>query len=163
MYGEIIMSSHLSQDQLSMCILDRATPEEQLHGRECPECSAELARFRDPIATFRTAMQDWSDRENVPRLADVSVFLSRGHRGGNPVWQWMPVAMAVMIVVLTAVPIYVQQRKLQQTQAEEAARRDALLMDAVNVHLSRTLPTPMEPIMALVPEQEFDIEQGGIQ
>jgi anti-sigma factor RsiW len=157
------MNNHLSQDQLSMCILGRATPEEQRHGRECPECNAELARFQEPLATFRAAMQDWSDRENVPRLAQVSDFLSRPRRFSNPVWGWVPAAMAVMIVVLTAIPIYVQQRNLQETQAEEAVRRDALLIDAVNLHLSRTLPTPMEPILALVPDRESFIQPGGTQ
>lgn len=147
-----------------MCILGRATPDEQRHGRECAGCSAELARFQDPIATFRIAMQDWSERENVPRLAEVSAFLTAPRRLGNLVWGWMPVAMAVMIVVITAVPIYVQQRRLQQIQAaEEAALQDALLMDAVSVHLSRTLPAPMEPIMALVPYRESVIQPGGIQ
>jgi len=115
------------------------------------------------MATFRAAMQDWSDRENVPRLAEVSGFLTRPRRFSNSVWGWVPVAMAAMIVVLTAIPIYVQQRNLQGMQAEEAARRDALLMNAVNLHLSRTLPTPMEPILALVPDQESFIQPGGIQ
>jgi anti-sigma factor RsiW len=157
------MNMHLSQDQLSMCILGRATPEEQQHGRECPECNAELARFEGPVATFRVAMQDWSDRESVPPLAEVSAFLGKQPRFSNPVWGWVPVAMAVIIVVLTAIPIYVQQRNLQQVQAEESARRDALLMEAVNIHLSRTLPAPMEPIMALVPYRETVIQPGGIQ
>jgi hypothetical protein len=157
------MIHHLSQDQLSMCILGRATPEEQQHGRECRECSAALARFQEPMSTFRAVMQEWSDRENVPRLAEISVFLSKPARLSNPVWGWVPAALAVMIVALTAVPIYVQQSKLQQTQAEEAARRDAQLMEAVTVHLSRTLPAPMEPIMALVPEQESVNQPGGIQ
>jgi hypothetical protein len=157
------MMHHLSQDQLSMCILGRATPEEQQHGRECQECSAALARFQEPLSTFRAVMQDWSDRESVPRLAEISTFLSERPRLSNPVWGWVPVTMALMIVALTAVPIYVQQNKLQQTQAEEAARRDALLMEAVSTHLSRTLPAPMEPIMALVPDQEFVIQPGGIQ
>ena len=157
------MNNHLSQYQLSMCILGRATSEEQRHGRECPGCSAELARFQEPIATFRTAMQDWSDRENVPRLAEVAAFLSGPRRFNSPAWGWMPVAIAVMIGVLTAIPIYLEQRTLQQAQTDEAARRDELLMDAINAHLSRTLPTPMEPILALVPNQESVIQPGGTQ
>jgi hypothetical protein len=157
------MNNHLSQDQISMCILGRATPEEQQHGRECRECSAELARFQEPISTFRSVMQDWSDRENVPRFAQISIFLSKPRRLAGPVWGWVSATMALVIVVLTAVPIYVQQSRLQQTQAEEAARRDAQLIEAVNAHLSRTLPAPMEPILALVPDQESIIQPGGIQ
>ena len=154
------MSNHLSQDQLSMCILGRSTPEEQRHAHECPECSRELARFREPVSTFRTVMQDWSDRETVPRLADVSVFLTRARRFANPFWRWVPAGLA--IIVLTAIPVYIQQRKLQ-TELEESTREDVLLMDAVNAHLSRTIPAPMEPIMALVPNQESIAQPGGIR
>ena len=155
------MSNHLSQDQLSMWILGRSTPEELQHGRECPECSRELARFHTPVSTFRAVMQDWSDRENVPRLADVSVFLSRRGRPFSPVWRWVPAGLAVLI--LAAIPIYVQQKKLQQSEAEQATREDVLLMDAVNAHLSRTIPAPMEPIFVLVPGQESIIQPGDTQ
>ena len=143
-----------------MCILGRCTPEEQRHARECPECSRELARFHDPVSTFRTVMQNWSDRENAPRLADVSVFLSRSRRFANPLWRWAPAGLA--IIILSAIPIYIQQQKLQ-SELEQATREDVLLMDAVNAHLSRTIPAPMEPIMALVPQQESRTQSGGIQ
>ena len=155
------MSYHLSQDQLSMCILGRSTPEELQHGRECPQCRAELERFHEPVGTFRVAMQDWSDRESVPRLAEISWILATPRRFADPFWQWTAVALAVM--VLTGVPIYVQQQKLYQTEAAESAQQDILLMDAVNMHLSRPLPSPMEPIMALIPEEETVIHSGGIQ
>ena len=35
---------------------------------------------------------------------------------------------------------------------------DALLMEAVNAHISRTLPAPMEPIMTLIPPQPGETE-----
>jgi hypothetical protein len=155
------MSNHLSQDQLSMCILGRSTPEEEQHSRDCPECRAELARFQGPVTTFRVAMQDWSDRETVPRLAEVASFLGKPGLLSNPIWRWAPVGLAV--IVLGGIPIYIQQDQLRQTRAAEAAREDALLMDAVSIHLSRTIPAPMEPILALVPDQESDIQPGGTQ
>src|SRR5687767_6884972 len=155
------MSNHLSQDQIAMCILGRSTPEEERHGRECPECRVELARFQQPVSTFREAMQDWSDREYVPRSPEVAVFLGKSRRPSNPVWRWAPAAIAVLI--LTGIPIYHQQMNLQRIDAEEAARQDALLMAAVSVHLSRTTPAPMEPIMALIPVPESDIQSGGTQ
>ena len=50
------MNNHLSQDQLSMWILGRSTAEELKHGRECPQCRAELARFETPVSAFRSVM-----------------------------------------------------------------------------------------------------------
>ena len=71
------MNNHLSQDQLSMWILGRSTAEELRHGRECPECRAELARFETPVSAFRSVMLEWSDRESAPRIEEVSNLLRR--------------------------------------------------------------------------------------
>ena len=155
------MTPHLSQDQLSMCILGRSTPEELQHGRQCPQCQAQLERFREPVTTFRAAMQDWSDRESVPRLAEISWILAKPRRFSDPIWHWAPVAVAVML--LSGIPIYQQQQKLFQAEVVEATNRDIMLMDAINMHLSRPLPAPMEPLMALIPEEKTVIKSGGIK
>src|SRR4030095_10837304 len=98
------MNNHLSQDQLSMWILGRSTPEERRHGAECPQCRAELARFEEPVTTFKNAMYDWSDRERVPRLEEVSSFLRRPPEYITGALRWAAVAMTVML--LTTLPIY---------------------------------------------------------
>jgi hypothetical protein len=43
------------------------------------------------------------------------------------------------------------------------ASADALLIEAVNAHISRTIPAPMEPILTLIPTQEDTVQQGGTQ
>jgi anti-sigma factor RsiW len=162
------MSNHLSQDQLSMWILGRCTPEERQHGLDCPQCSAELARFQDPVSTFRAAFQDWSDRESAPQLQEVTTFLLKPRRFFIPSWSWAALGMAV--VLLTSLPLYRQQEELMrgstgQGQVPESTSvdEDALLMHEVRRHLSRTIPAPMEPIMALVPNPESRNPLGGIQ
>lgn len=163
------MSNHLSQDQLSMWILGRCTPEERQHGLDCAQCSAELARFQEPVSTFRTAFQDWSDRESAPQLQEVTTFLLRPRRFFIPSWSWAALGMAV--VLLTSLPLYRQQEELMRgskgqgpsAPASTSVDEDALLMHEVRRHLSRTLPAPMEPIMALVPNPESKISSGGIQ
>ena len=162
------MSNHLSQDQLSMWILGRCTPEERQHGLDCPQCSADLARFQEPVSTFRAAFQDWSDRERAPQLQEVTTFLLKPRRFFIPSWSWAALGMAV--VLLTSLPLYRQQEELMrgstgQGQVPESTSvdEDALLMHEVSRHLSRTIPAPMEPIMALVPNPESKNPSGGIQ
>lgn len=162
------MNNHLSQDQLSMWILGRSTPEERRHGAECPECRAELVRFEEPVTTFKNAMHEWSDSEPIPRLEQVSIFLRRPAaymRGGL---RWAAVAIAV--TVLAAFPIYRQIETLTQRAASTETERpnaaetsDILLMDAVSAHLSRTIPAPMEPIMALIRDSDSKTDAGGTQ
>ena len=160
------MSNHLSQDQLSMWILGRCTPEERQHGLDCPQCSAELARFQEPVSTFRASFQDWSDRESAPQLQEVTTFLLRPRAFFIPSWSWAALAMAV--VLLTALPLYRQQEQLMRSQgsgapASNPVDEDAVLMHEVSRHLSRTIPAPMEPIMALIPNPESRTPSGGLQ
>ena len=54
----------------------------------------------------------------------------------------------------------VPQEKSEQVSVEIDA--DAL-MNAVNLRLSRTLPAPMEPMMALLPSNESITQSGGVQ
>src|SRR5215813_1455804 len=100
------MNNHLSQDQLSMWILGRCTPEELKHGRECPQCRAELARFEAPVSAFRSVMLEWSDREHAPRIEEASMLLGRARAQLNTSWRWAAVCTALLL--LTAIPIYRQ-------------------------------------------------------
>jgi len=169
------MNNHLSQDQFSMWVLGRSTPEERRHGTECPQCRAELARFEEPVAAFKSAIHDWSDRETVPRLHEVSAFLRRPPAPVTGELRWMAVAMAVGL--LTAIPIYREAEALThrastteivrfpQASLSIAAETndDVLLMDAVSAHLSRTIPAPMEPIMTLIRDSDSTTHAGGTQ
>jgi hypothetical protein len=89
--------------------------------------------------------------------------------------RWIVVAMAVGL--LTAIPIYRQVEALtprarttetvRLPQASlsiaEGTSDDVLLMDAVSTHLSRTIPAPMEPIMALIRDSDSTTHAGGTQ
>ncbi len=164
------MSEHLSHDQISKWIMGQATPEEQRHGMECEQCSAELNRFRDRISTFRTAMHEWSEREVVPRLERESRASSR-YRTQPPVLRWALLAMT--FAVLVGIPIYQHENKPEATSPSTASvaasqtqapvdpaenNDDVMLMESVNAHLSRPIPMSMERVMALLP---VEVEQPG--
>jgi len=165
------MMNHLSQDQLSMWILGRYTAEELRHGRECPLCRAELARFEAPVLAFRSAMRDWSDGESAPRIEEVSKLLRRPQSIFTTSWSWVAVGLAM--ILLATVPIYKQQALMQRLatgseilplpviDAAADANADAMLMDEVSAHLSRTIPSSMERILVLIPTQEDAVHSGG--
>ena len=169
------MNKHLSQDQLSMWILGRSTPEERRHGTECPQCRAQLARFEEPVAAFKNAMYESADHEKVPRLEEVSIFLRRPPEYITGALRWATVGIAVMLLI--TIPIYRQvealMRRAGTTEDVTSSKgglsiavqtnEDVLLMDAVSAHLSRTIPAPMEPIMALIPGSESTTHAGGMR
>ena len=168
------MNNHLSQDQLSMWLLGRSTPEERRHGAECPQCRAQLARFEAPVTKFKNAMYEWSDREKVPHLEEVSIFLRRPAQSVPGALRWAAVGIAVMLLTTIAIYRHVEgpMRRAETTEDVTSSKGglliavpndDVLLMDAVNAHLSRTIPAPMEPIMALIPDSESTTHAGGTQ
>jgi hypothetical protein len=66
-----------------------------------------------------------------------------------------------MVLMLAVIPIY---RDAQHKQREAAlAQADAILMEQVDDQLSRAVPTPMEPLVKLVPwsSEENNTEEGG--
>jgi hypothetical protein len=130
------MNSHLSPERISKWMMgERTSPEEQ-HVLECPQCSAEVARFQSALAGFGGAVRDCSERQSVMKPV-------RDGRHARP-FRWAWVAAAALL--LAAVPIY---RENQQRQAERA-RADAALMEQVDAQVSRAIAAPMEPLAKLM-------------
>lgn len=136
------MSNHLSQDQITRCILGQASSEEEQHGRNCLQCREQLIRFTEAMSTFQGAMKSWSEDESLPRLKEIP----------SPRLGWGWVAAGVAVAVLAAIPVH--ERKQQQTSPEPELKSDEMLMEEVASHLSRPLPMSMERVMVLLPEVE---------
>lgn len=153
-----MMSDHLTDDQLSTWLVGRSTPQQQQHVRECAQCSEVVAGFLGPVSTFQSAIQDWSNRQDVPRFTEALASPQVHGRFLDPKWGWA--AVVAVVVILTAIPLHRLGSELQRSaRAADAAQ----VMDTVSRHLSRTVPAPMEPIMALIPINEGLIQTGGIQ
>jgi anti-sigma factor RsiW len=142
------MNRHLSEDQIARCIVGEATIAEAQHVRECPECGAELNRFSKSVAQFQSSI-----RERInDRIALVpSVAVSRPYSAGTRIQRWVLVAaVAVILVVLPFIRTGNKPKALPEPAYTEADP-DAV-MNRVNLHLSRTVPAPMEPLMLGLPD-----------
>jgi hypothetical protein len=74
-------------------------------------------------------------------------------------WLWGAAALAGLVLV----PFLVSERKSQEpVQITAPADADAL-MNAINLHLLRTVPAPMEPLLVLIPRTESKTKSGGDQ
>src|SRR5262249_20828054 len=137
------MSNHLSEDQFVACLLGRAIKPEMDHISNCPECHVELDRLRNILGSFRSAVRD---RVENRVASQVPMPLSRPPSATIvvPKWAWSLLAAAALVV--TMVPSL-----MKKPQPVFETDPDAL-MRAVNIHLSRTMPAAMEPVLALLPE-----------
>jgi anti-sigma factor RsiW len=157
------MSNHLSEEQLAKCFVGQAThstDDEQQHLAVCLECSAELERLRSSISHFRSVL---TDRVESRLTLQPSLEL-RPASVGDPKWRWALVAATAL--VLAVMPFAGIRTDIVPRQAMDTAQRDAdadALMRAVELQLSRTIPAPMEPVIALLPANEIRIPSGGPQ
>lgn len=144
------MSKHLTEDQFANSIVGQSTFEERKHLAECAECGADLDRFQGTISVFRSAVRHGVDRR---------IALQPGLLIHDPKWRWALVAATAL--VLAIIPFAGTNRVAPpKTQVETDA--DAL-MRTIDLQLSRTIPTPMEPVIALLPVDEIQTTSGGVQ
>jgi hypothetical protein len=71
-------------------------------------------------------------------------------------------AAVAATLILGTLPLLLRKpQEIAVTTAEEASPE--VLMNAINLHLSRTMPSPMEPMMSLIPSDLYLTESGEIQ
>ena len=154
------MSNHLSQDQFSKYIVGRPTSEELKHIGECPECSAELERFGNTLSLFRSEIRNRIEERVASHPPEVT-FL-RPVESGISKWRWAWVAAAVVTVLV--LPFFIPQIQPQEAGERASSNADAdAVMERVNLHLSRIVPAPMEPMLSLLPNDESITKSGGVQ
>jgi len=153
------MSDHLSEDQFAKCILGGSTRAELQHIRECPECSIELERFEKMLSLFRTALRDRID-DRVASHPPDETSLRRREAGISTVrWAWVTAAIVALII-----PMFMSEKKPQKVNEQGFTETNPVaIMDRVNLHLSRTVPAPMEPMMSLIPGDELINNSGGVR
>lgn len=152
------MNNHLSQEQFAACFVGAASSplgpsiEAQRHLAECTACREELERFGSTVSSLRSAIRNRVDGR-AGRIQPSRGRMPRMRR-----------AMGVAAVVLLGMVPLLTSQKPQQTTAEASPETtpDAL-MNAIHLHLSRTVASPMEPMMSLLPSDEFMVGSGGIQ
>jgi hypothetical protein len=98
------------------------------HLAECPAC----ARHEEETTRILAAMSELSFGRTVDH------FVPSGQRPKAAAWRWLLAAAAA--VLLAAIPLY-KAREARQEQA------DALLLERVSTHVSRTVPQALEPLM----------------
>ncbi len=162
------MSKHLSSDQFAKCLAGRPTAAELQHVAECAECSARLDRFTNTMSLFRNALRDRIDGRVAAQAPRLYPLPTQPASERVPLWRWALVAVAA--VVLVVVPFLTHKKEAQEVtektsiQIPETPKASAdALMNAVNLHLSRTVPAPMERMMTVIPNDESTNERGGGQ
>ena len=154
------MSNHLSQDQFAKCAIGQSTSAERQHLIECATCSAELERFGNTLSLFRTALRDRVDAQAESTVMVLKPSASRA--SGFSVLRWAFIASAVLVFI--SVPLLKREEPKPPVIENVSTEVDAnALMDAVNLHLSRTVPAPMERMLIVIPDDESITQSGGTQ
>jgi hypothetical protein len=153
------MSNHLTEDQIARCFAGQSTVAERQHIQQCAACGAELDRLANSISLFRNAVRDRIDAR-VAVHAPAIIVDDQRPVPATPLWKWAMVAVVAVLVV--ALPLFITKPQQFVDNASAPADPD-ILMREINLHLSRTMPAPMEPILTLIPDSESISLVGGVQ
>jgi hypothetical protein len=154
------MNNHLSQDQFAKCFIGQITTAERQHLTGCAACTAELERFGNTLSLFRTALRDRVDAQPTSRISVVSPVLPQSPRGFSML-RWAFIATAVLVFV--SMPLFKREEPKVVIENVMSDADANALMDAVNLHLSRTVPAPMEGMLIVIPDDQSNTQSGGTQ
>ena len=159
------MSGGMSEEKISRWLAGELAPWDERHMAECPECRAELARMETALSGFRGAVKEWTARqagaERPGSLRFERARRAQAVRRAN----WALAAAAT--VLMLAVPAWKDAR--DKRLAAEAAQADALLLERVNLQVSRPVPTSLEPLLKMFASEGSEtnknqhVKQGEMQ
>jgi anti-sigma factor RsiW len=153
------MSNHLTHDQFEICVLGQARQEELEHIRQCPACRAEFEHFRKVLSLFRSVVWDRVDDRLALPAVDVTALTPAA--AGFPGWRLALVAAA--FVAMVVIPFFMTKIIPEQTEPPSAEMSPEAVMERLNRNLLRMMPAPMEPVMSLIPSEQFASKPGRIQ
>ena len=144
------MSQHLSAQQISQWVAGEHDAAYEQHLRVCPSCSAEVARLEEMLAQFRFAVRAWGRRHEPTPAVPARI----PHRIRTAV---LALAASALLVI-TAIPIYRGAHPARH--GVKMAPADALLLEQVDLQVSRAVPRAMEPLLELasVIEERDDVQ-----
>lgn len=151
-------NAHLTEQQFYDLLIADPTESslEFQHLREhllrCPECAAELASLRQPLADFRSSVTAWAGHHSANRSwtrpSHSSPF------GTLSIWLLAAAALILLIALPFAIhhdspAIATHDATLSTTHSSAASSTtigDEALLEEVNQTVSSSIPAPMQPL-----------------
>ena len=145
------MTNHLSSKQISRLLAGDGTSAEEQHAGSCAECERELSRLHETLLAFGYSVQHWAEAHGSTCVPDSEFLRVRSSSWRMGPFRWA--LAAAVVIILIVVPLY---KNAGDRYREEDSSEDAVLLEQVNAHLSRTVASPIEPFMQLLSETSAD-------
>jgi hypothetical protein len=129
------MSRHLREEDICRWMVGERSLEAEQHLANCGECSSHVARMSEVLGEFR---------DSAHALAGVGA--GRADRSSG--FAWARMAVAALAALLIAVGFWLPRHESRSMPDVD----DAALLRRVDAEVSRTVPGPMEPLAALMPQ-----------
>jgi hypothetical protein len=139
------MTNHLSSEQISRLLGGDGTSAEGQHAGSCAECERELSRVQETLLAFSHSVRHWAEAHTSTCVPDSEFLRNRPSIRRMGPLRWALAAAAVIILIV--VPLY---KNAGHRYREADSSEDAVLLEQVNAHLSRTVASPIEPFMQLL-------------
>ena len=156
------MTNHLSQEQIARGALGQLTGAERQHFVECPECRGQLELLDDALSLFQSSIRRRIDDRIALQPPEMTQFTNGLAGARSSKWRWALVAAATVVAVI--LPFVVSDTRPEKAVEQVSAQADAdEIMKRMNLHLSRTVPAPMEPLLLVIPNEGSTTDPGGVQ
>lgn len=140
------MNGHMTSREIGDWMAGSRAAELERHLMECGACRTELSKLEAAVGEFRASARELAERS-------APVPLARAAWAKEPVWaKWVRfqyVGPAVAAACLALMMVWTPWGETP-APASQSATSDSALLSQVNTELSRSVPSPMEPLTKLV-------------
>jgi hypothetical protein len=136
------MSRHLREEDICRWMAGERNVEAEQHLAGCRDCGSHVARMSEVLGQFRDSAHTLAGA-GTPAVLTSSRFA------------WGRMAAAVLVAWSLAVAASLSWHRTAPTPDTD----DAALLRRVDAEVSRTVPSPMEPLAALMPQGDRSQEE----
>jgi hypothetical protein len=137
-------TNHLSPFEQEEYVINERTPQMVRHLAECSACRESVERLQQGLATYRSAVVQWSAETLATRPQQVLALPKKPLVSLR--WAFAA-AIPLLLLVLVFFPMHFSTSKPAQPVAQLS---DDALLDQVDEQLSVTVPSSMESLTHLV-------------
>jgi anti-sigma factor RsiW len=143
------VNNHLSEDQITECVLGTSDEYVRRHLETCDACSFETEELRRTISSFRDSIHATAQHDqSFWRNQQLAIREQVSARDWYPLhWAWV----AAMAMVLIAAILLTRTPNTPQNKATEDA--DKVLLQEVQGDLAREVPEALAPAVLIAEER----------
>jgi hypothetical protein len=150
------MNKHLSEEELLALVSGEQSDANSFHVAACAKCRQEVEQLSGVLGGFRASTRDWAEQKR--QEVAVRPPVRNGAWSGQALR--LATALAMLLLVFGVFLVRHKEQPAPTMATVTTTDSDDAVLERLDAAMSRSVPSAMEPLSALVPTENQE-KSGG--